>query len=74
MTAPGDSVRPFPLTEYALTPPLRPFALDHAGKNNASLGLATGSGSFVARHYTSSSYADPAALNYEERLLVALAR
>ena len=63
-----------PLQYHDLTPPLRPFALDHAGKNNTTHGLATGAGSFVARRYASSSYADPAALDYEERLLTSLAR
>lgn len=74
MSAPGDGAAPFPLAEYDLTPPHRWFALDHAGKNNATMGLSTSAGSFVARRYGSSSYADPAALDYEERLLASLNR
>lgn len=73
MSGPPGDAPPLPLAEYALVPPLRWFALAHAGKNNPTLGLHTGAGTFVARRYTSRCYRDPEAIAYEERLLTWLA-
>lgn len=73
MSTPSDDAASLPLTAYALVPPVTPFALGHAGLNNTNVGLRTGAGSFVARAYASPSYADPAAIAYEQRLLTWLA-
>jgi Ser/Thr protein kinase RdoA (MazF antagonist) len=54
---------------YALTPPVTAFRLEHAGVNNANLGVRTGAGDLVVRAYDSLSYADLASIEYEHALL-----
>ncbi len=54
---------------YGLTPPITPFALDHAGWNNDNLGIRTGAGSFVLRDHTSLSYEDRSSILYEFDIL-----
>lgn len=74
MTTPNDDNPAARLDEYDLTPPLRWFTLDHAGKNNGTKGLATGAGNYVVRRYASSCYRDPQSIDYEEQLLAWLTR
>lgn len=69
MSAPDGDESTTLQAAYDLTPPLRWFTLDHAGKNNDTRGLTTGAGDFVVRHYASSCYQDLLAIEYEERLL-----
>jgi Ser/Thr protein kinase RdoA (MazF antagonist) len=62
------------LEAYDLAPPVRTFALEHAGMNNANSGVRTGDGDFVLRVYESLSYQDPASIAYEQAVLRWLAQ
>lgn len=59
-------------TNYALTPPVSPFALAASGINNETCGIQTGAGKFVWKHYT--KLANVATLAYEHDLLRWLAQ
>lgn len=61
------------LDEYALVPPVATFVLEHAGLNNANIGVQTGAGAFVVRVHDSLSYQDAAAIAYEHGVLAWLA-
>src|SRR5215204_397327 len=58
---------------YDLTSPVMPFALEHAGLNNANIGIQTGAGTFVARVHESLCYDDAGSFAYEPALLTSFA-
>jgi len=68
-----DEVVSLSSTAYDLTPPVTAVAVSHQGMNNASMGIYTSVGDFIAKTYTSLSYDDPASIHYEHRLLTWIA-
>lgn len=68
-----DEVVSLSSTAYDLTPPVTAVAVSHQGMNNASVGIYTSVGDFIAKTYTSLSYDDPASIHYEHRLLTWIA-